>query len=319
MNELRTKTMRDALIEQICERMSDNERIFFLSADMGAPALDRLRQDFGERFINVGIAEQNLVNVAAGLALEGFIVYAYGIAAFVTMRAFEQIRTNLALLSQQRPLNVNLVGVGTGVSYEMSGPSHHCLEDIALIRTLPNIMLFSPSDWVMTEKFVDLSMNLRIPKYLRLDGKPLAKIYDENRDFDWEKGFCELLEGTDICFVSTGYTTHRALKVARTLQASGRSIGLVDVFMLASVDRDRLFDIFENYKYIFTIEEAFIGTGGLDSLVAGVLQGRDADIKVRSFGFSNSYVFKSGSRDFLAMLNDFDDAGIIRIIEQTTN
>ncbi|MHC4753620.1 MAG: transketolase family protein, partial [Planctomycetota bacterium] len=113
-NNNNIRTMRDALIEQIYKRMHSDENIFFVSADMGAPLLDNLRADFNDRFVNVGIAEQNLINVSTGLALEGFTVYAYAIAPFLTMRAYEQIRTNLALNSHHRNINVNMLGVGAG-------------------------------------------------------------------------------------------------------------------------------------------------------------------------------------------------------------
>jgi transketolase len=107
-------TMRDAFIGTLCDRMATDETIFFLAADLGAPALDRIRDQFPDRFINVGIAEQNLVNVATGLALEGFTVYTYAIAPFITMRAYEQARVNLAISSQIRPINVTMLGLGGG-------------------------------------------------------------------------------------------------------------------------------------------------------------------------------------------------------------
>ena len=106
--------------------MKTDEIIFFVSADFGSPVLDDIRADFPDRFLNVGIAEQNLINVSAGLALEGFTVFAYAIAPFITMRCFEQLRVNLALLSEVRDMNVNLIGVGAGYSYVVSGPTHQC-------------------------------------------------------------------------------------------------------------------------------------------------------------------------------------------------
>ena len=106
--------MRDALLNNIHLKMDDDKRIFFVTADFGSPVLDRIRADFPDRFINVGIAEQNLINISSGLALEGYKVFAYAIAPFITMRCFEQLRVNLALLSEVRDLNVNLIGVGAG-------------------------------------------------------------------------------------------------------------------------------------------------------------------------------------------------------------
>jgi len=315
MSDTKARTMRDALIEQLYRRMHDDDRVFFVSADFGAPALDKLRRDFGDRFLNVGIAEQNLINVSTGLALEGFTVYAYAIAAFLTMRAYEQIRTNLALLSQHRPINVNLVGVGAGVSYDMSGPSHHCLEDIALMRVLPNIVVCSPSDWLTAERFVDFSLDLKKPKYIRLDGKPLPLIYDEDIDFEWEKGFCELQKGDDICLVSTGYATHRVLKVAAELRQRYR-LGVLDVFLLRPIDEDSLFEVLKEYRNVLVVEEAFTHKGGLDSVISNVINSRDSNIGLWSLGFEDSYVFNPGNRDFLAGVSHFGFEDIIRLVEQ---
>lgn len=312
-----TKTMRDALIDNIYKKMQNNNRIFFLSADMGAPALDKLRREFNDRFVNVGIAEQNLINISTGLALEGSIVYAYAIAGFITMRAYEQIRTNLALSSQQKAMNVNLIGVGTGVSYDMSGPSHHCLEDISIIRTLPNVVLCSPSDWVTAEKFVDFSINVKKPKYIRLDSKRLPQIYSENQNFLWEKGFCELLKGEDVCVISTGYMTHKALQVAKELQADNRNIGVVDIFMLKPICEDSLFELIKKYKTIITIEEGFVNKGGLDSLISNLLRDRDIDIKLKSLGFGDNYVFKCGDREVLYRTSGFCQKDIVDIIKKS--
>lgn len=308
--------MRDTVIERIYCRMKENDRIFFVSADMGAPALDKLREDFGDRFINVGIAEQNLVNVCTGLALEGFTVFAYGIATFITMRAFEQTRTNLSLLSHLREVNVNLIGVGAGVSYDMSGPSHHCVEDLAIMRTLPNMAVCSPCDWVTAENFVDFALKTKIPKYLRLDGKPLPRIYEESNRLAWDRGFCELHEGDDICIVSTGYMTHRALKVAEAFQQNSDAIGVVDLFLLKPINEEALFQVLNKYKTIITLEEAFVRKGGLDGLVSNLIHRHDADIKLRSLGFDDAYVFTSGNRDLLSGLSHFDESHVIETIEE---
>lgn len=318
MNNPKIMTMRDVLIEQIYQRMKEDDTIFFVSADLGAPALDKLRRDFKDRFVNVGIAEQNLVNVATGLALEGFTVFAYAIACFLSMRAYEQIRINLALSSQHKRINVNLIGVGSGVSYDMSGPSHHCLEDLAIIRTLPNITLFSPSDNVMTEKFTDYSIATKSPKYIRLDGKPLPRIYEEYTEFEWEKGFYELEEGDDICIVSTGYMTHKALKISKKLNKKKR-LGVVDIFLLKPIDEKSLFVKLQKYKYIITLEEGFVGKGGLDSLVSNILRDYGDDIKLGSMGFNDRYLFEYGSRESLYKYDCLDEDNIEKKIMEISS
>lgn len=312
MSEIRT--MRDVFIENVCGRMSTDDRIFFLSADFGSPKLDKLREDFGDRFINVGIAEQNLVNVATGLALEGYTVYAYAIAPFLTMRAFEQIRNNLSLLSHTREVNVNVVGVGAGLSYDVSGPTHHCLEDLVIMRALPRMHVFSPSDWVLAKKFVDYSISVKGPKYLRFDAKPLPNIYDETSEVDLGRGFHELSSGEGICLVATGFMTHKALKVVEKLKSHGRSVGLIDMFLLKPVDEDALFGALTKYKALLTLEEAFVDKGGLDGLVSSLLRRRNSDIKLRCLGLKDEYSFSQGSREYIHRLNGLDEENIMNNI-----
>lgn len=317
MNNLQVKIMRDVLIEKIYSRMHDNEDIFFLSGDFGSPALDKLRTKFKDRFINVGIAEQNLINISAGLSLEGFIVYAYAIAPFITMRPYEQIRNNLSLLSQIKEINVNLIGVGTGMSYDVSGPTHHCFEDITIMRLLPNFIIFSPSDAELIQRFVDFSINMKKPKYIRLDGKSLPQIYDNNQKINLEMGFYELVKGEEVCLVSTGFMTHQALKVANEYLKNKVSIGVIDVFLLKPINEDLLFDSLKRYKCIITLEEAFINKGGLDSLISDIIDNKDSNIKLKKVGLKDKHVFVSGERDYLHKLIGLKGEDIIKIIENS--
>ena len=306
------KAMRDCFIEGLCQRMKQDKSIFFLCADFGSPKLDKLREKFPDRFINVGIAEQNLINIATGLALEGFTVYAYAIAPFLIMRAYEQIRINLSLHAQLKKININLVGVGAGLSYDVSGPTHHCLEDITIMRALPNIEVISPSDWVLAEKFIDYSIKVKKPKYLRFDGKPLPKIYNGSERVKIGNGFYEFRKGSRVCFVSTGIMTHKALNASKILSKQGISAGVIDIFMLKPINADALYEVLKKYEAIVVLEEAFINKGGLDSLILGILNSKRSKIKVKNMGFSDSYVFDIGSRDYLHKLNKLDEASIIK-------
>lgn len=310
-----TKIMKDVFIEELCNRMHKDRSIFFLCADFGSPKLDYLRQNFKDRFINVGIAEQNLINVSTGLAIEGFNVYAYAIAPFLTMRAYEQIRINLSMYAQLKEININLVGVGAGLSYDISGPTHHCLEDISIMRTLPNIFVFSPSDWVLTQGFVDYSIKVKKPKYIRLDGKPLPNIYNKLNKIKIENGFRVLREGRRICLISTGYMTHRALKIANMLKEKNIDIGVIDVFLLRPINYDLFSKALKKYEYAITLEEGFIGRGGLDSLVLSVLDRERINIKLKKMGFDDTYVFNIGSRDYLHKLNGLDEESVIKKIK----
>ena len=312
---METKVMRDVFIQQVYYRMRDDRNIFFLCADFGSPKLDKLKEDFKDRFINVGIAEQNLINVSTGLALEGFTVYAYAIAPFLTMRAYEQIRINLSLHAQLREVNVNLVGVGAGLSYDVSGPTHHCLEDITIMKVLPNVEVFSPSDWVLAQGFVDYSIRVKKPKYIRLDGKPLPQIYNSMKDFKIERGFSELKKGKKLCLVSTGIMTHKAMQVAKRLTKDGIEIGLIDVFLIKPLSEASFTKALRKYQAVITLEEGFINNGGLDSLVLQLINRKGIRIKFKNMGFSQRYVFDIGSRDYLHKLNKLDEGSIIKNIK----
>jgi len=309
------KTMRDCFIEGLCARMQTQKDIFFLCADFGSPKLDQIRKQFKDRFINVGIAEQNLVNVATGLALEGFKVYAYAIAPFLAMRPYEQIRINLALQAQLKEINVNLIGVGAGLSYDVSGPTHHCLEDISIMRALPHMEIFSPSDWALAAKFIDYSLHVAKPKYLLFDGKPLPRIYDNIDAVNIENGFYEMKKGSRACFISTGMMTHKALQAAAALQKENIDVGVVDVFLLKDDNADALYETLKKYEVFVTLEEAFMNRGGLDSFILFLLNRKGSRAKLKNMGFSNSYIFDIGSRDYLYQLNKLDEASMIESVK----
>lgn len=319
MREKETKAMRDVLIEGIYEHMRSNERIFFLSADLGSPTLDKIRKNFKARFMNVGIAEQNLINISAGLALEGFVVYAYAITPFLVMRAYEQIRTSLSLLAESKKININLIGLGAGLSYDLSGPTHHSLEDLSIMRTLPNLIIFSPSDWILARRFVDYSIQKAGPKYVRLDGQPLRPIYASTDRIRIEDGFMEIKRGKRSCLISTGYMTHRAIEVADLLKGSGLDIGVVDIFLIKPLKAKGLLRTIKHYVNIVTLEEGFVGKGGLDCLISTMLRDYEVDnISVKSVGFRDKHIFEIGDRAYLHSLNRLDADSIAETVKGIT-
>ncbi len=289
------QAMRDAFLGGLHQRMSQRDDLFFLSADFGSPKLDAIREDFPGRFFNVGIAEANLVSMSLGLALEGFQVFAYAIAPFISMRCYEQIRVDLALHAQHRTVNVNLVSVGAGLSYDVSGPTHHCLEDISLMRTLPNMELYSPSDAVTAAALVDLALERKGPKYFRFDAKPQPALTASLDAEDSRRGFRMLREGK-VLMVSTGYMTHKALRVADRFPGE---VGVLDLFRLRPLDADSLRAALAGAERIFTLEEAFVGAGGLDALVGEVMREAGLERPLTCFGFRDRYLFESGGREYL--------------------
>jgi transketolase len=299
------KAMRDVFLQSLYEKMGTNEKIFFVAADFGSPVLDKIRADFPDRFINVGIAEQNLINIASGLALEGFDVYAYAIAPFITMRCYEQIRVNVAVLSSVRDMNINIIGVGAGVSYAMSGPTHHCLEDLSIMKTLPNIEVFSCSDFINAKAYVDRTLEIKRPKYIRFDAKPMVAMQDEAKEFD--NGFRVLKEGSKTAIISTGYMSQKANDIVKEYD-----IKLIDLYILNNYNKDALTNELKDIDTIITIEEGFKNSGGLD----GEINYHYKDKKIVNLGFERKYTFEIGDREFVHSENGIGVEDIKKEIER---
>jgi transketolase len=292
---IRPIAMRDAFLDRICHAMELDERIFFVTADFGSPVLDRIRAQFPTRFVNVGIAEQNLINVSAGLATEGFTVFAYAIAPFITMRCYEQIRVNLALLSTIRSLNVTLIGVGVGYSYVVSGPTHQCYEDLTIMRALPSVSIYSPSDHVVTAALFDTCRDTPGPKYLRLDAQVLPVLYESTQP-TLRKGFHVLRTGNNVSLIATGYMVHIALDVAERLAAVGIQASVIDLFDVSHFDTEALQEALNPSSTLVTLEEGFSGRGGLDAMMFDWLARCKMDIRLLNIGVEGGYRFELGTR-----------------------
>ena len=290
--------MRDVFLNRIWQAMGRDNKIFFTSADFGSPVLDKIRDDFPDRFVNVGIAEQNLINITAGLALEGYTVFAYAIAPFITMRCFEQIRVSLALLSEVRPMNVNLIGVGAGYSYVVSGPTHQCYEDITLMRALPNFQVLSPADHVSADALFNRCIGEIGPKYLRFDAQVLPVIYESGAP-NLDIGFHVHLQGSGVCLLATGYMMQTALKVADALSASGITAGVVDLFDITNFNDAAMVSLLRNYKGLVTMEEGFRGRGGVDSMMFEFIARHYLNLPLLNLGVEGGYRFELGSREEL--------------------
>ncbi len=311
MADFSGKPMREGLISTIGDLMGRDEKIFFLSADMGAPSLDRIRDSFKDRFINVGIAEQNMINVAAGLAMEGFTVYTYAIAPFY-LRTLEQIRINLSLPSQLRDINVNMLALGAGFSYDVSGPTHHCLEDISVMRAMPNVITVSPADGQTAHALPGFAAKIPQPKYFRLDGKVLPALYTSPEQIDFTRGFRQLRQGRRVCIVATGVMTHQALKVAERF---GGDVGVIDLFLLDQADDAALAETLASYSTIFTWEEGFAKRGGLDAYIALLITEKDLGARHRGFGMPDAFDFTPGDRYSLHDANGFGEDGVAETVK----
>ena len=235
-----------------------------VTGDLGdSSGLARFKNAFPDRFINVGIAEQNMIGVAAGLAKEGYNVFATSFGPFITLRSGEQVRMNLGYME----LNVKAVAIGSGLSMAFLGNSHYGLEDAAVMRTIPNLTVVSPADCAEIVKVVHAAAEFDGPMYIRLTGAVgNPPVYTEEYDFEIGKSIT-LRKGSDIAIFSTGSMVYESLEAAKILDNSGISATVVNTHTLKPFDYSEIDKAISSSKIIVTVEEHSI-IGGLGSIVA---------------------------------------------------
>ena len=235
-----------------------------LSGGLGdSSGLSRFKNTYPDRFINVGIAEQNMIGVAAGLAKEGYNVFATSFAPFITLRSGEQIRMNLGYME----LNVKAVAIGSGLSMAFLGNSHYGLEDMAIMRSIPNLTIVSPADCAEIVKVVHAAANFKGPMFIRLTGAVgNPPVYTEEYNFEIGKSIT-LKEGSDITIFSIGSMVYESLEAAKILDKTGISAKVVNMHTLKPCDYDAIDFAISSSKAIITVEEHTI-MGGLGSVIA---------------------------------------------------
>ena len=239
--------MRKAFIDTLIKLAEKDKRIFLLSGDLGFSVLEPFKEKFTDRFFNMGVAEQNMIGVAAGLALSGKIVFVYSIVPFVTMRCFEQIRNDLCFQN----LNVRLVGVGGGVAYGTAGATHHALEDIAIMRSLVNMTVIAPGDPKETEMTINASLKHSGPIYIRL-GKGNEPVVHTAQNFEIGKGIV-LKKGKDVTIIACGSMLFTAQQIEKELEKNNLSVNLISMPTVKPLDKEIILKSAHQTKAIFTI------------------------------------------------------------------
>ncbi|MBR0238531.1 MAG: transketolase family protein [Thermoguttaceae bacterium] len=242
------------------------ENVWVSTADLATlSGLDRYQKAFPDRFLNVGIAEQNMIGMSAGLAKEGNVVFATTYATFIAMRSYEQIRHNLGY---QR-CNVKVVGSAAGLVMGMSGNTHYTFEDIAVMRAIPGITIISPADSVEAYKAAWAAANSSEPMYIRLTGGlNCAPVYTE--DYDFQIGKIQTLkQGSDVAIFSTGTMVSQSLEAAKILDEKGVSTSVYNVHTIKPLDTQTIISACASHKKIVSVEEHNV-IGGLGSAIAEV-------------------------------------------------
>jgi len=283
---------RDAYSKSLEEMASADPRIVAVVNDsLSSTKLKGFASRFPDRLINVGIAEQNMVGVGAGLANGGKIPYVCGAACFLTARAMEQVKIDLGYSNS----NVRLVGISSGMAYGELGPTHHSIEDMGWMRIIPNIAVIVPADAIETEAVMQYSARHVGPMFLRISRIPVPDVLIPGEKFELGKALC-LREGTDITLMANGVLVCRAQQAAEELQKDGISARVLNMSSIKPIDREAIVDAAKNTGGIVTVEEHSI-YGGLGGAVAEIVA-QTHPVKMRILGVPGVFA-PTGSAEFL--------------------
>jgi transketolase len=294
---------RDAYIHALEEMAAKDARVCVVANDsLSSAKLKHFKAKFPERFVNVGIAEQNMVGVGAGLANGGMIPYVCGAGCFLTGRAMEQVKVDLAY-SQS---NVKLCGMSPGMAYGQLGPSHHSIEDLAWTRILPNMTVVVPADPIETAAAMRYSLVHQGPMYLRISRMPVPRVHADGYEFRLGKAVL-LRDGHDVTVIASGVLAARALDAARRLAEHGISARVLNMSTVKPLDRAAVLDAAKTTRGIVTAEEA-LAAGGLGGAVAEVLA-EEYPARMRILGLPDVFA-PTGTAEFLLERFGLTAAGI---------
>jgi len=286
--------------ETLLEQARQDQDVLVVASDSrGSGKLVPFGEELPKQIVEVGIAEQNLVGISAGLAAAGKKVFAVSPACFLTIRSLEQIKNDIAY--SDRPVRV--IGISAGVSYGMLGSTHHSLHDYAALRCINNIDIIAPADNFETREVVRAAINYPRPVYIRFGKKPMRDLHDpDNTTFEVGKALT-VRDGSDLTFISIGEPTGRALAAAEILEDEGVSCRVLSMHTLRPFDTDALLAAAEETSAIITVEEHSV-YGGLGECCAGILMQRGVHIPLKIVGIPDEYTVTGSQFDI------FDHYGI---------
>ena len=310
MADIVTKATRESFGEALCELAKENENIVVLDADLaGATKTSIFKKEFPERFFDCGIAEGNMICVSAGIASAGKIPVAASFAMFATGRAYEQIRNSVGYPH----LNVKIAGSHAGISTGEDGATHQCLEDVALMRTIPGMTVLCPADHWEMKAATKVAIELDGPVYVRLGRLAIDSFNDpDTYEFELGKGIT-LQEGNDITVVATGLVVNECRKACLKLQEEGYSVRLINIHTIKPIDRELIIKAAKETGKIITVEEHNV-IGGLGDAVLEVTS-QECPVKVRKVGVYDRYGYSGPAWELLEEFG-LTETGIADVIRE---
>ena len=301
--------MRKTCLNTIYNLAKKNNKIIFIGSDLGPGVLKEFKYSMPERFYMEGVSEQSIVGMSAGLAMEGYLPYVNTISTFLTRRCFEQIAVDLCL----HKLPVKLIGNGGGLVYAPLGPTHQAIEDISILRTLPNMSIIAPCDAIEMEKLIRDTVSLKGPLYVRIARGGEEIITKKNEKIKFGKARI-LIKPKDYLILSTGVMTQIALKAANKFNLiKKKSCGVIHFNTVKPLDNKTLIKYAKKVKKIVTIEENVL-SGGFGSLILEVLNefSPQDTYKIRKIGLKDKFIENYGTQDELFKIYNFTVNQIIK-------
>jgi transketolase len=286
--------VRTAFFDALMNLAERDSRVFLVVGDLGFGVTEAFAKRFPQRYLNAGVAEQNMTGIAAGLALSGKVVFTYSIANFPILRCLEQIRNDVCY----HHANVKVVAVGGGFAYGSLGATHHATEDLAIMRALPEMSVVAPGDPVEAAAATEAIAAHDGPCYLRLGRAGEQKVHKRPIQFQLGKAI-RVRQGTDITLISTGGMLQTAVEAADALSAKGLHARVLSMHTLKPLDANAVLAAARETRAIFTLEEHSI-IGGLGSAVAEILaESAEREVVFKRFALPSAFACKSGTQEYL--------------------
>ncbi len=302
--------MRTAFIETLGELAAEDPRICLVVGDLGYSVIDEFAQKYPAQFVNAGVAEQNMIGLAAGMAMSGKVVFTYSIGNFATLRCLEQIRNDVCY----HRTNVKVVAVGGGLAYGNLGVTHHASEDVAIMRALPNMVVVAPGDPIEARLATKAVVALDGPAYLRLGKAGEPAVHAHEPSFALGRAIT-LREGSDLTLIASGSMLATSDRIAAQLAERGLSVRLLSMHTIKPLDREAVEHAATETRFVITLEEHSI-EGGLGGAVAEVLAELEpGHAPLKRIGLRPEFNKVVGDQAYLKALHALDEEGVMRTIQ----
>lgn len=303
--------MRTAFIDTISKLARKDKNVWLLTGDLGHGMMESFIKEFPSQFLNVGVAEQNMIGIAAGLAMTGKKVFVYSISTFATMRPFEQIRNDVCYHN----LPVFIVGGGSAFSYSLFGCSHFPIEDLGIMSILPNMKVFSPGDPIEVEALTEIAYKSGTPAYIRLGRKGEPKFHKNKNEINFGK-FSTIKKGQDATIIVTGRILNRAVEAANILSRENIFVNVISAHTLKPFDDKNLLSVIKNTGALVTCEEHLL-RGGLATAVSEFIVKKNIKVPVISLGIPDEFPKGVGWQDYFFDRYNLNAKGIVQAVKKS--